>query len=76
MIVTVDVPYEIDEELVLTVQDCQFAGNCNMGARSYFLRQGLSWSKFVTKGLKTGEFPVFDEHIRGPYENALKRIGK
>jgi hypothetical protein len=76
MIVTAEIDYEIDPEVVITVQDTHIVGFCNRGARAFFERRGCDWSKFVTEGLKVTEFRIFDEHIREPYEAALKRMGR
>ena len=75
MIVTAEVPYEIDEDVVLTVQDSHLSGNCNKGVRARFRARGWDWSRFVAEGMRVGEFGVFDEHVRAAYENALRRLG-
>jgi hypothetical protein len=76
MPVTVEIDYIIDPEVVITVQDTHTSGFCNRGARSFFERRGCSWSKFITCGLKVTDFKTFDESIRAPYEQALKRMGR
>jgi hypothetical protein len=73
VIVTADVDYEIDEDVVLTVQDTHACGNCNKGVRSWFARNGMSWSDFVANGIRTGDVREFDERVRAAYESALGR---
>jgi hypothetical protein len=75
MIATVDVPYEIDEDVVITVQDSRLAGNCNKGVRAEFRRRGWDWADFVENGRRTGDFGVFDSHVREAYESAVRRAG-
>jgi hypothetical protein len=75
VIVTAEVDYEIDEEVVLTVQDSHVSGNCNKGARALFRRRGWDWSRFVAEGMRVGDLDVFDEHARRAYESALRRRG-
>jgi uncharacterized protein YkuJ len=75
MKVTVDVPYEIDEEVIITVQDAHIAGDCNKGMRRYFERNGWDWSDFIKNGKKVKDVGFFDEFIRPIYEEAVKRNG-
>jgi hypothetical protein len=66
--------YVVDEEVLVLPQDLQQTGNCNRGARAYFVRNGYDWKKFVREGMKIKELKIFDEYIRAAYEQALKRI--
>jgi hypothetical protein len=75
MIITADIDYEVDESVLLKPCDSRDVGNCNKGARAYFLRTGLDWARFVSEGIPVGELAVFDERIRAMYEAALKRLG-
>jgi hypothetical protein len=76
MIVTAEAGYEVDPDVVLTVQDSHDLGNCNKGARAFFRRRGLDWGAFVREGIRTGDFGVFDERVRPVYERALERLGR
>jgi hypothetical protein len=71
-----EVDYEVDPDIVVTVQDVHSCGNCNRGARALFRNRGWDWSKFITVGLTIREFHTFDEYLRGPYEHAMKRLGR
>lgn len=73
MIVTAEVDYEIDEDVVLTVQDSHECGNCNKGLRAWFARNGRSWSDFLANGVRVGDLETFDERTRAAYESALRR---
>jgi hypothetical protein len=76
MIITAEIDYKIDEDVVLTTQDTHVIGNCNKGLRAYFRRYGLDWTSFVKNGIKVKECEFFDENIKMVYEQAMLRLGK
>jgi hypothetical protein len=76
MIITVDIDYEIDENIVITPQDTHVIGNCNKGVRAYFRSHGHDWNNFIKNGIKVKDFEFFDENLRQVYEQALIRLGK
>jgi hypothetical protein len=38
-------------ELIVTHADMRSLGYCNRGAREWFTRHGLDWSRFIDEGL-------------------------
>jgi hypothetical protein len=73
--VTAEIAYEVDPDVVILPSDTRRAGDCNKGARAYFRRRGIDWARFVSEGIPVGELEVFDEYVRQAYEAALERLG-
>jgi hypothetical protein len=76
MIVTEQVPYEIDWDTIMLPEDLRVTGTCNRGARAHFKERGWDWARFVREGLPLREFGYFDAHMRVSYENAMRRLGR
>lgn len=50
-------------ELIVTHADMRALDYCNRGAREWFARHGLDWSRFITEGLPATDLLATGDHL-------------
>lgn len=66
-----------DEPVIVIMQDIRAAKLCSSGARGWFQRQGMDWSKFLSEGLPEEQFiATGDANALRVVEAARARYGR
>ena len=49
--------------MIVTHRDLQAMRYCNKGAREFFRRHGLDWTRFIAEGLPAEDFVKTGDHM-------------
>lgn len=62
-------------ELIVTHADMRALDYCNRGAREWFARHGLDWSRFIIEGLPATDLLATGDHLaQAVVEVASQRV--